>query len=37
MSPGARLSQAGVTEGSGGISERLHYDWSDLNRVVLTG
>ena len=25
-----------VTEGSGGIWERLHYDWSDPNRVVLT-
>ena len=23
-------------EGSGGIGERLHYDWSDPNRVVLT-
>ena len=33
-----RLShtEADVTEGSGGIWERLHYDWSDLNRVVLT-
>jgi hypothetical protein len=30
------LSQADVTEGSGGIWERLHYDWSDPNRVVLT-
>ena len=29
-------SQADVTEGSGGIWERLHYDWSDLNHVVLT-
>ena len=29
-------STADVTEGSGGIWERLHYDWSDLNRVVLT-
>jgi hypothetical protein len=29
-------SQAEVTEGSGGIWERLHYDWSDRNRVVLT-
>ena len=29
-------SQAVVTEGSGGIWERLHYDWSDPNRVVLT-
>jgi hypothetical protein len=28
--------EADVTEGSGGIWERLHYDWSDLNRVVLT-
>src|SRR5262245_8468308 len=25
-----------VTEGSGGIWERLHYDWSDRNRVVMT-
>jgi len=29
-------SQADVTEGSGGIWERLHYDWSDPHRVVLT-
>ena len=29
-------SFADVTEGSGGIWERLHYDWSDPNRVVLT-
>jgi hypothetical protein len=29
-------AQADVTEGSGGIWERLHYDWSDPNRVVLT-
>lgn len=29
-------SQADVTDGSGGIWERLHYDWSDPNRVVLT-
>ena len=29
-------SQADVTEGSGGIWERLHYDWSDSNHVVLT-
>jgi hypothetical protein len=29
-------SEADVTEGSGGVWERLHYDWSDLNRVVLT-
>jgi hypothetical protein len=29
-------SQADVTEGSSGIWERLHYDWSDPNRVVMT-
>jgi hypothetical protein len=29
-------SEADVTEGSGGIWERLHYDWSDANHVVLT-
>ena len=29
-------SQADVTEGSGGIWERLHYDWSDPNHVFLT-
>jgi hypothetical protein len=29
-------AEADVTEGSGGIWERLHYDWSDPNRVVLT-
>jgi hypothetical protein len=28
-------SEADVTEGSGGIWERLHYDWSDPNRVVM--
>ena len=28
--------QADVTEGSAGIWERLHYSWSDPNRVVLT-
>ena len=28
--------EADVTEGSNGIWERLHYDWSDSNRVVLT-
>ncbi|MEU7628758.1 hypothetical protein AB0C34_02065 [Nocardia sp. NPDC049220] len=28
--------QADVTEGSHGIWERLHYDWSDPNRVVMT-
>jgi hypothetical protein len=29
-------SEADVTEGSGGIWERLRYDWSDPNRVVMT-
>jgi hypothetical protein len=29
-------SEADVTEGSHGVWERLHYDWSDPNRVVLT-
>ena len=29
-------TEADVTEGSSGIWERLHYDWSDPNRVVLT-
>ena len=29
-------SEADVTEGSGGIWERLHYDWSNPNRAVLT-
>jgi hypothetical protein len=29
-------SLADVTEGSGGIWERLHYDWSDPKHVVLT-
>src|SRR5215467_2487416 len=28
--------EADVTEGSGGVWERLHYDWSDANHVVLT-
>lgn len=28
-------TEADVTEGSGGIWERLHYDWSDPNRVVM--
>ena len=28
-------SDADVTEGSGGVWERLHYDWSDHNRVVM--
>ena len=27
---------ADVTEGSGGVWERLHYDWSDIDHVVLT-
>ncbi|MEN3220304.1 hypothetical protein [Mycolicibacterium porcinum] len=27
--------QADVTEGSGGVWERLHYDWSDPHHVVL--
>ena len=29
-------SAADVTEGSGGIWERLRYDWSDPNHVILT-
>jgi hypothetical protein len=29
-------NEADVTEGSGGVWERLHYDWSDPNRVELT-
>lgn len=29
-------SEADVTEGSAGIWERLHYDWSDPSRVVMT-
>ena len=29
-------TQADVTEGSGGIWERLHYDWSNPRHVVLT-
>ncbi len=28
--------QADVTEGSGGVWERLRYDWSDPHRVVMT-
>src|SRR6476619_4502901 len=28
-------TEADVTEGSRGIWERLHYDWSDPNHVVL--
>jgi len=31
-----RPNQADVTEGSGSVWERLHYDWSDPNHVVLT-
>ena len=30
------VDHADVTEGSGGVWERLHYDWSDPNRVVMT-
>jgi hypothetical protein len=30
-----QTTEADVTEGSGGIWERLHYDWSDPTRVVL--
>ena len=33
---GRGATDADVTEGSHGIWERLHYDWSDPNRVVLT-
>jgi hypothetical protein len=29
-------SEADVTEGSGGFWERLHYDWSSPDRVVIT-
>jgi hypothetical protein len=29
-------TEADVTEGSGGVWERLHYDWSDPNRFVMT-
>jgi hypothetical protein len=29
-------TDADVTEGSGGVWERLHYDWHDRARVVLT-
>jgi hypothetical protein len=28
-------AEADVTEGSGGVWERLHYDWHDVNHVVL--
>jgi hypothetical protein len=31
-----RPGHADVTEGSGGVWERLDYDWSDPNRVVMT-
>jgi hypothetical protein len=30
------VDYADVTEGSSGTWERLHYDWSDPNRVVMT-
>ena len=29
-------TEADVTEGSGNVWERLHYDWSDPDRVVMT-
>ena len=29
-------TEADVKEGSGGIWERLHYDWSDPRRIVMT-
>ena len=29
-------TEADVTEGSGGVWERLHYDWSDPSHIVLT-
>jgi hypothetical protein len=29
-------NEADVTEGSGGIWERLHYDWSDPDKIVMT-
>jgi hypothetical protein len=29
-------NEADVTEGSGGVWERLHYDWSDPRRIVMT-
>ena len=32
---GRGAHEADVTEGSGGVWERLHYDWSDPNRAVL--
>ena len=33
---GKDRTTADVTEGSGGIWERLHYDWTDPNHVILT-
>jgi hypothetical protein len=32
---GRGANEADVTEGSSGIWERLHYDWSDPNRIVM--
>jgi hypothetical protein len=29
-------TEADVTEGTGGVWERLHYDWSDPDRIVIT-
>ena len=29
-------TDADVTEGTGGVWERLHYDWSDPTRIVIT-
>src|SRR3954454_8553807 len=29
-------TEADVTEGSSGVWERLHYDWSDPNRIIMT-
>jgi hypothetical protein len=29
-------TEADVTEGSAGVWERLHYDWSDPSRIVMT-
>jgi hypothetical protein len=33
---GSAEADADITEGSGGVWERLHYDWSNPNHVVLT-
>src|SRR5580704_15956026 len=33
---GQGSTEADVTEGSGGVWERLHYNWSNPSRVVLT-